>query len=247
MNLASLITPMLLPSWLNPVNILTALGNWALWGVVLIVMVECGLFCFFLPGDSLLFAVGMFIATPGAVAGQNLIHFGHLHSGVVLVICCAILSVAAVAGNFIGYWLGRVIGPPLLKPREGLIGKILKQEYADKTHDFLEKRGHFAIVLARFVPIVRTFVTLVAGISRMNFGTYISFTAIGGVIWGSGVTILGYFLGSVSFIHNHIELVLVLIVLVSLIPMGVEWWNQRRHAKQAPPVEAPSAPRRAEL
>jgi len=184
--------------------------------------------------------VGMFVAL-------GTIHFGTLHSGVSLAICCLLLSVAAVAGNFIGYWLGRVIGPPLLRPRAGWIGKILKQEYADKTHDFLEKRGHFALVLARFVPIVRTFVTLVAGISRMSFVTFISFSAIGGVLWGTGVTILGYFLGTVPIIHDHIELALVLIVLVSLIPMGVEWLNQRRQAKarvEDMPVE-PTAPRRA--
>ena len=226
MNMTSLI-PLLLPPWLNPENILNALGNWALWGVVLIVVVECGLFCFFLPGDSLLFAAGMFVAL-GSIS------FGTLHTGAVLAIVCAILSVAAVLGNFIGYWLGRVVGPPLLRPREGLIGRILKQEYADKTHDFLESRGHIAIVLARFVPIVRTFVTLVAGISKMNFVTYITYTAIGGVLWGTGVTILGYFLGTIPLIHNHIELALVLIVLVSLIPMGVEALNQRRRAKPEP-------------
>jgi len=89
-------------------------------------------------------------------------------------------------------------------------------------------------VLARFVPIVRTFVTLVAGISKMNFVTYITYTAIGGVLWGTGVTILGYFLGTIPLIHNHIELALVLIVLVSLIPMGVEALNQRRRAKPEP-------------
>ena len=221
----ALLISMLLPAWLNPEHILEALGNWALWGVVLIVIVECGLFCFFLPGDSLLFAAGMFVAL-------GTIGFGTMQPGAVLAVVCVILSVAAVLGNFIGYWFGRLVGPPLLRPRTGFIGRILKQEYADKTHDFLESRGHIALVLARFVPIVRTFVTLVAGISKMSFVTFITYSAIGGVLWGTGVTILGYFLGTIPLIHNNIELALVLIVLVSLIPMGVEALNQRRKASR---------------
>jgi len=218
------IVPMLLPSWLNPENILNALGNWALWGVVAIVIVECGLFCFFLPGDSLLFAVGMFVAL-------GTIKFGGAASGWVLVVCCVILSVAAILGNTIGYWIGRLVGPPLLRPRDGLMGKIFKQQYADNTREFFESRGHIALVLARFVPVVRTFVTLVAGISKMSFPTFIGYSAIGGVLWGSGVTILGFFLGKINFIHQHIEIALVLIVLVSFIPVVVETVNQRRKAK----------------
>jgi len=220
---------MLLPSWLNPVNLITDLGNWALWGVVLIVIVECGLFCFFLPGDSLLFAVGMLVA--GLLGTAQVIHFGGLSRGWLLVLVCAILSVAAILGNTIGYWIGRLVGPPLLRPRAGLAGKILKQEYADKTRDFFESRGHIALVLARFVPVVRTFVTLVAGISKMSFPTFIGYSAIGGVLWGSGVTILGYFLGRISFIQKHIEVALVLVVLVSFIPVVVETINQRKAAK----------------
>ena len=224
---------MLLPAWLNPTYILQHLGVWALWGVVAIVIVECGLFCFFLPGDSLLFAVGMLVA--GLLLGTDgaaiTIHFGDLSKGWVLVLVCAILSVAAILGNTLGYWIGRLVGPPLLRPRTGLAGKILKQEYADKSREFFESRGHIALVLARFVPVVRTFVTLVAGISKMSFATFIGYSAIGGILWGSGVTILGYFLGRVGFIQKHIEVALVLIVLVSFIPVVVETINQRRAAK----------------
>jgi len=222
----AVLIPMLLPSWLNPENILNALGNWALWGVVAIVIVECGLFCFFLPGDSLLFAVGMFVAL-------GTIKFAGAASGWVLVLACLILSVAAILGNTIGYWIGRLVGPPLLRPRTGLMGKIFKQQYADNTREFFESRGHIALVLARFVPVVRTFVTLVAGISKMSFPTFIGYSAIGGVLWGSGVTILGFFLGKINFIHQHIEVALVLIVLVSFIPVVVETINQRRKAQAA--------------
>jgi len=228
MNLVPMLVPML-PEWLDANKLLTALinalGNWALWIVVVIVIAECGLFTFFMPGDSLLFAVGMFVAL-------GTIQFGSLHSGVVLLIVCAVLSVAAILGNLIGYWLGRLIGPPLFKPRTGLAGRILNPKYVDQTHEFFDKHGHVALILARFVPIVRTFVTLVAGVAKMNFGVYISYTAIGGVLWGFLVTILGYFLGQIKFIHDNIEIVLVLIILVSVIPMFVEYLRHR--TKKAP-------------
>ena len=213
---------MLLPDWLDPANIITALGNWALWGVAAIIFIECVFFPI-LPGDSLLFTAGMFVALGS-------IHFGALASGWVLVICIAVLIVAAIAGNVGGYWLGWRIGPPIFKPRAGVAGKIFNPAYVDKTHDFFEKHGHKALILARFVPIVRTFVTIIAGVSKMTFGTFIRYTAIGGFAWVIIVTILGYFLGQVPFIHDNIEAALVLIVLVSMVPMLVEYLAHRRRA-----------------
>ena len=112
------------------------------------------------------------------------------------------LTIAAVVGNVSGYWIGRLIGPPLFKPRSGLMGKIFKQTYVDKTHDFFERYGNRALILARFVPIVRTFVTLVAGVGRMDFRQFIAYTAIGGVLWACGVTIAGYFLGNIP-VHQE--------------------------------------------
>ena len=115
----------------------------------------------------------------------------------------------------------------------------------EQTHAFFERYGSRALVLARFVPIVRTFVTLVAGVSRMDFRKFIGYTAIGGVLWACGVTILGYFLGNVSIIKNNIDAVLVLIVLVSLIPMGIEFLlHRRRIAREVEEVVAPDAPAR---
>jgi len=224
---------MLLPAWLDPAYIITALGNWALWGVAAIVVIECVFFPF-LPGDSLLFTVGMFVAL-------GTIHFGALAPGWVLVICIAILIVAAITGNVGGYWLGRKIGPPIFKPRPGLAGKIFNPTYVDKTHDFFEKHGHKALILARFVPIVRTFVTIIAGVSKMTFSTFIRFTAIGGFAWVIIVTVLGYFLGQVPFIHNNIEAALVLIVLVSMVPMLVEYLNHRRRSAAEAAPEAQEA------
>jgi membrane-associated protein len=179
-----------------------------------------------LPGDSLLFTVGMFVAL-GSIS------FGGLQSGWVLAICCAILTVAAILGNITGYWLGALIGPPIFKPRTGFWGKVFNPSYVDVTHNFFEKYGNRALILARFVPLVRTFVTLVAGISRMNFANFISYSAVGGVIWATGVTILGYFLGTIPFIHENIEAALVLIVVVSLIPMAVEYVIQVRRKRES--------------
>jgi membrane-associated protein len=222
--------PLLLPSWMDPEQLVRAFGPWALWGVAFVVFAECGLFAI-LPGDSLLFTVGLLTAS-GVVP----------HS---MVFVCAVLTVAAVAGNVTGYWVGRLIGPPLFKPRQGLVGRILDPRHVERTRVFLDRYGSRALILARFVPIVRTFVTLVAGVSRMDFRKFIGYTAIGGVLWACGVTTLGYFLGNVSLIKNNIDAVLVLIVLVSLIPMAIEFLlARRRTAREAKEVVSPDAPAR---
>jgi membrane-associated protein len=210
------VTPLLLPSWLDPEYLINFFGPYALWGVAFIVFAECGLFAI-LPGDSLLFTVGVFVAI-GAID----------HS---LIFVCVVLTLAAVAGNVSGYWIGRLIGPPLFHPRTGLMGRILNPKYVTKTHDFFERYGNRALILARFVPIVRTFVTLVAGVGRMDFRKFIAYTAIGGVLWGCGVTVLGYYLGNIPFIRNNTEAVLILIVVASLVPMVVEYVLHRRRAR----------------
>ena len=218
---------MLLPAWMDPEQVVRFFGPYALWGVAFVVFAECGLFAI-LPGDSLLFTVGLLTAT-GVVD----------HS---MIFVCAVLTVAAVAGNVSGYWIGRLIGPPLFKPRRGLVGRILNPAYVTKTQLFFDRYGNRALVLARFVPIVRTFVTLVAGVARMDFRRFIGYTAIGGVLWACGVTTLGYFLGNIGFIKNNIDAVLVLIVLVSLIPMAVEYLlHRRRGAAGAKVANTPTA------
>jgi len=215
--LDAFLTPMLLPAWLDPEALIRAFGPYALWGVAFIIFAECGLFAI-LPGDSLLFTVGLFVA------------IGAIDHGMVFV--CSVLTIAAIAGNVCGYWIGRLIGPPLFKPRPGLVGKILNPKYVEQTRVFFDRYGNRALILARFVPIVRTFVTLVAGVSRMSFRHFIGYTAIGGVLWAVGVTTLGYYLGNISFIKNNIDAVLLLIVLVSLIPMAVEFLLHRRRVRR---------------
>ncbi|HEY5846359.1 MAG TPA: VTT domain-containing protein [Microlunatus sp.] len=209
---------MLLPEWLDPEFLIYFFGPFALWGVAFVIFAECGLFAI-LPGDSLLFTVGLFVAL-GAIAYP-------------LWFVCLVLTIAAVLGNACGYFLGRIIGPPLFRERSGVMGKIFKQSYVAKTHAFFEKYGHRALILARFVPIVRTFVTLVAGVGKMDFRHFITYTAIGGVLWACGVTVLGFYLGRVPFVRDNLEVALILIVLVSVIPMIVEFVLARRRAKQA--------------
>jgi membrane-associated protein len=215
---AALLTPMLLPSWMDPEFLIHLFGPYALWGVAFVIFAECGLFAI-LPGDSLLFTAGLFTS-------MGIIH----HS---LLFVCAVLTIAAVLGNICGYWIGRLIGPPLFKPRTGVMGKIFKQSYVDKTHVFFEKYGNRALILARFVPIVRTFVTLVAGVGKMDFRKFITYTAIGGVLWASGITVLGFYLGRIPVIQHNLEAALILIVFVSVIPMMLEYVLHKRRAKAA--------------
>jgi membrane-associated protein len=141
------------------------------------------------------------------------------------VVACIILSAAAVASNVVGYLVGARIGPALFDRPDS---RFFKQQYVVKTHVFFERHGNRAIVLARFVPIVRTFITLAAGVGRMPMRRFVTYSAIGGTLWASGVTLLGYFLGNVDFVSNHIELMLVAIVLVSMLPIGVEALRARR-------------------
>jgi membrane-associated protein len=223
------VVPLLLPEWLDPAVIIQGLGNWALWGVALIIFIECAIFPV-LPGDSLLFTVGMFIAmVPPSITFAGLVPWQ------VLVVSCVILTIAAIGGNVAGYWLGHLIGPALFKPRAGFWGRVFDPKRVEQTHELLGRYGNRALVLARFVPFVRTFVTLIAGIGRMEFRSFITWTAVGGVIWAVGVTVLGYFLGNVPVIRDNIDAVLVLIVLVSVLPMVVEAILARRRAVATKP------------
>ena len=203
------------PEWLNPETLLTTLGDIAFWVVLGIIFAECGLLIgFFLPGDSLLFITGLFIAS------------GYISINVW--VACLLLFLAAVAGNAVGYGIGYQVGPALFKREDS---RFFKKAYVEKTHAFFDKYGGRAIVLARFVPIVRTFITAIAGIGRMDFKRFMFYTAIGGLIWAGGVTLAGYFLGTIPFVKNNIELMLILIVVVSLIPIFLEVIKHRREKK----------------
>jgi membrane-associated protein len=206
------------PEWLKPDTILQLLGPWALVGLAVIIFAECGLLLgFFLPGDSLLFTAGLFVAG-GAIATP-------------LWAVCALLVVAAVLGNACGYWIGRTAGPAVFdKPRS----RLFKPQHVAKTQEFFDRYGNRAIVLGRFVPIVRTFITVMAGVGRMDARRYLTYSLIGGVAWAAGVTLLGFWLGQFAFVKANIELMLVAIVLVSVLPMVVEVLRARRERSHTP-------------
>jgi len=226
--LLPLLVPLLLPDWMDPAYLIHALGNWALWGVALILIIECSIFPI-LPGDSLLFTVGMFIAmTPPSIT------FPGMSQPMVLVIACLVLMVAAVFGNIAGYYVGKWIGPAIFKPREGFWGRVFDPKRVDQTHELMERYGPRALVLARFVPFARTFITLIAGIGRMDFRRFIIWSGIGAVVWAVGLTVLGYFLGTIPLINTNLELVLIIIVLISVLPMVFEYLRERRKMRAQP-------------
>jgi membrane-associated protein len=192
-------------------------GNVGFWVVVAIIFAECGLLIgFFLPGDSLLFITGLLIA-----AGTMSMN---------IVAACLILFLAALIGNVTGYWIGYKAGPSLFSRPDS---RIFKQEYVDHTTRFFEKYGARAIVMARFVPIVRTFITATAGVGRMNFGRYIAFSALGGFLWAVGVTVAGYYLGNIEFVKKNIEVILIAVIVVSVLPMVYEYVKHRRERRAA--------------
>ncbi|MCD2191154.1 DedA family protein [Actinomycetospora soli] len=204
------------PSWLDPQTLIADLGPWALLGVALVLFAECGLLIgFFLPGDSLLFISGL-AATTGLI-------------GTPLWVVCVVLVVAAFAGNVVGYGIGYKAGPAIFdKPNS----KLFKRENVERTQKFFDKYGNRAIVLGRFVPIVRTFITVMAGVGRMDAKRFFTFSAIGAVLWAAGVTLLGAALGQFEFVKNNIELMLILVVVISLVPIAIEVIQARREKKQ---------------
>ncbi|MFH9982096.1 DedA family protein [Streptomyces sp. NPDC017179] len=209
------------PSWLDPNHLLNSFG---IWGLLLIVFAESGLLIgFFLPGDSLLFTCGLLITS-------NQLDFPLW--GAIALIC-----LAAVLGDQAGYMFGKKVGPSLFNRPDS---RLFKQENVTKAHEFFEKYGPKSLVLARFVPIVRTFTPIIAGVSGMRYRSFLVFNVIGGVLWGAGVTLLGSWLGNIGFVKANIEAILILIVLVSVVPIIIEFLRARSKAKNAP--EEPAAP-----
>lgn len=200
-------------NWMDPQALLAQFGTSFFWVSTAIIFIECGLLFPFLPGDSLLFAAGMFISR-GDIP-------------IAIVPACVILSIAALLGNIVGYEIGRAIGAPLYA-RDG---RVLKRKYFDQTNAFFDKHGNKALVIGRFVPIVRTFITVVAGVGRMDRRRFFTWSAVGAVLWATGITLLGYFLGGIAFIHDHLEAAILTIVLISLLPMGIEFILHKRRTR----------------
>jgi membrane-associated protein len=193
---------------LDPSHLINTFG---LVGIMAILFAECGLLIgFFLPGDSLLFTAGL-LAAGGLIAP--------------LWVLLVLLPLAAIAGNLVGYWIGRKAGPAVFDRPDS---RLFKAQHVERAHAFFERNGARAVILARFVPIVRTFTTVMAGVARMDFRRFALYSVIGGIVWAAGVTLLGYWLGHVSVVRDHIELFIVGIVALSLVPVAIEALRSRR-------------------
>ena len=198
-----------LPDWLNPQVFLAdpALAPWVVLLVCGIVFAETGLLVgFFLPGDSMLFTAGLLVAT------------GTIKFNVWLF--ALLIMVSAIIGNQTGYLIGSKAGPAIFnKPNS----RLFKRENVENAHAFFEKHGGKALILARFVPIIRTFVPVIVGVAQMNKKKFFLFNVIGAVLWGGGVTLLGYLLGDrIPWVRENLDIIFIAIVLVSVLPIGVE-------------------------
>ncbi|MDP7704221.1 MULTISPECIES: DedA family protein [unclassified Mycobacterium] len=191
--------------------------------ILVIVFVETGLLFPLLPGESLLF-------TGGLLAAKGTLDIWILAPAVALV---------AVLGDQTGYFIGRRIGPALFKKEDS---RFFKKHYVTESHAFFEKYGSWAIILARFMPFVRTFTPVIAGVSYMRYPVYLAFDIVGGVLWGGGVTVAGYFLGTVPFVNQNLEKIILAILFVSMIPAFIAAWRGYRSRRNAPaptPDEVP--------
>jgi len=191
--------------------------------ILVIVYVETGLLFPLLPGESLLF-------TGGLLAAQGTLNIWVLAPAV---------AVVAILGDQTGYFIGRRIGPALFKKEDS---RFFKQHYVTESHAFFEKYGSRAIILARFMPFVRTFTPVVAGVSYMRYPVYLAFDIVGGVLWGGGVTVAGYFLGNVPFVHQNLEKIILGILFVSMLPAFIAAWRSYRSRRRAPAEKEPDAP-----
>ncbi len=209
----------LLPSWLDPQTIIEHGG---LWLVASIIFAELGLlFGFFLPGDSLLFITGFLASKP-----EGLPHIGQPLWLVLLVV-----YIAAVAGDQVGYIFGRAVGPSLFQRPKS---RLFNPDNVTKAHAFFDRHGPKTIVLARFVPIVRTFAPIIAGVADMKYRTFTVYNLVGAGIWAVGVTTLGYYLGQVDVVREHVEIAAILIVALSLIPVALEFVKHKKAAAKEP-------------
>ncbi|PYH00488.1 hypothetical protein CVV67_10345 [Arthrobacter stackebrandtii] len=198
-----------LPDWLDPMVILgnEAIGAWVVVIACAIIFAETGLLVgFFLPGDSLLFTAGLLVST-GTMP-------------VNIWVLMALLIVCAFVGNQLGYYIGYKAGPAIFNKPDS---KLFKKQHVDSAHAFFEKHGGKALILARFVPIVRTFVPVIVGVAKMDMRKFLLFNAIGAVAWAGGVTYLGYVLGNkVPWVRDNLDVIFIGIVAVSVIPIGIE-------------------------
>ncbi|GAB7145480.1 VTT domain-containing protein [Mycobacterium riyadhense] len=204
-------------------------GSAVLPGILIIVFIETGLLFPLLPGESLLFTGGLLATHPNPPAS--------------IWVLAPAVAVVAVAGDQTGYFIGRRIGPALFKKEDS---RFFKRHYVTESHAFFEKYGPWAIILARFAPFLRTFTPVVAGVSYMRYPVFLGFDIIGGVLWGGGVTLAGYFLGTVPFVNQNLEKIILAIVFVSVLPALIAAWrgyrSRRAKTKAAEAASEPALP-----
>jgi membrane-associated protein len=209
--------------WLSPDFLLHKFGAALFWLGIIVLFIECGLLFPFLPGDTLLFAMGLFIAEekvdiiPGPRLGD-------------LVFALVVYIAAAFAGNVTGYFIGEKVGPRIYDRN----GRIIKREYLDQTSEFFDKHGNVALVAGRFVPFVRTYVTLVAGVTRMKKHVFFTWSLIGAVAWVGALLLIGYGLGrSFPELGKYIDLVTYGLLAVTVVVLAIEWVRKRREQSRS--------------
>jgi membrane-associated protein len=215
--------PLLGPSWVSP-------DTWDFhhYGTQLILLsafllfIECGVLFPFLPGDTLLVSAALFISL-GVDDKQDLTPFGITNNVLGLVVVLVLFTFTSFLGNVAGYEIGHRIGPSVYE-RDG---RLLKREYLDKTRDFFDKQGSKALVIGRFVPFVRTFITLVAGVTQMDRRRFLVWSGVGAAVWVVAISLIGYFLGQFGFVRNNIDYVMLAILATTIIPVGYEAWRRR--------------------
>ena len=195
-------------------SIIAQYGTWTYAILFGIIFVETGLVIMpFLPGDSLLFAAGAF-ASRGALNP---------------IILTVLLSIAAVIGDTVNYWIGRYFGPRVFRENS----KLLNKKHLDRAQEFYNRHGGKAIVMARFVPIVRTFAPFVAGVGAMNYPRFLFYNITGGILWITMFVWLGYFFGNIPAVEKNFELVIFAIIGLSVVPMVIEYWKERKRSRAA--------------
>ncbi|MDO8105924.1 VTT domain-containing protein [Isoptericola sp. b441] len=208
------------PDWLNAQTLIERFGAYALIGVVIVVFIETGLLFPLLPGDSLLF-------TAGALVAQDELHFP-------LWLLCLMVFAAAFAGDQNAYWIGRRLGPKVFNRPDS---RFFRREHIDETYRYFDRYGGMTVIIARFVPFVRTYASVAAGVGRMHYRRFVTFDLVGALLWGVGVTMLGYLLGNITFVKDHIELLLVGIVALSVVPVAIGWLRAWRNRRSGAPEE----------
>jgi membrane-associated protein len=221
--------PMLGPSWLDAENLIASFGDYALIGICVVVFIETGLLFPLLPGDSLLFTAGLLVAQEDIRTPLWLL--------------CLLIFLAAFVGDQVAYFIGHKAGPKIFNKPDS---RFFKQAYIDQTYAYFDKYGGRTIIVARFVPFVRTYAPVAAGIGGMRYRTFVSYNVIGALLWGVGVTVLGYFLGQVTFVKDNIELILMAIVGASLVPVALELFRQHRGRVRDQRYEKPEERARVE-